>query len=57
MDLKKIANNLMNNIPKVSLKRIDLTNNTSSSIESSNEGNQRFFTYLIYLYHFFFKNI
>lgn len=57
MDLKKIANNLMNNIPKISLKQIDLTNNTSSSIESSNEGNQRFFTYLIYLYHFFFKNI
>ncbi|XP_029674801.1 uncharacterized protein LOC115242553 isoform X2 [Formica exsecta] len=36
MDLEKIAKNLMNDIPKICLKRIDL-DTTSSSIESDNK--------------------
>ncbi|XP_011702592.1 PREDICTED: uncharacterized protein LOC105458763 isoform X2 [Wasmannia auropunctata] len=34
--LKEIARNLMNDLPKIYLKRIDFTNATSSSIKSSN---------------------
>jgi len=35
MDLKKIAKNLTSDVPKVYLKRIDLSNSTSSSVENS----------------------
>ncbi|XP_024888189.1 uncharacterized protein LOC112465051 [Temnothorax curvispinosus] len=38
MDLEKIAQNLTNNVPKICLKRINLSNTTSSSIESDSKG-------------------
>ncbi|XP_077260680.1 uncharacterized protein LOC143896600 isoform X2 [Temnothorax americanus] len=38
MDLEKIAQNLTNNVPKICLKRISLSNTTSSSIESDSKG-------------------
>lgn len=42
MALKKIAENMTNDIPKIYLKRINSTSTTASSIENSSEGNQRF---------------
>jgi len=46
MDLKTVANNMMNNVPKVYLRRTNLS--TSSSLGSSTkEGNQRFHTYFL----------
>jgi len=38
-DLERIAENMTNNVPKVYLKRIDLSNITLSSVENSSEGN------------------
>lgn len=57
----------MSDVPKVYLKRVDLTNSTSSSMEgdttsslienSTTEGNPRFFTYFIYRPWYFKKYI